>query len=110
MREAVFTPTASKSSHGGKLYTKFKVVSSGRLEAVTGGGVLLKCVREVNSFVENVFPGSSLRSTSKLQEETSKGHIFVVIFNISLITFPIPLDLKLVAASHILLCVNRFYA
>jgi hypothetical protein len=38
-----------------------------------------------NKFFENVVPGSSLRSASKLQEETSKRHIFVVIFNISLI-------------------------
>jgi hypothetical protein len=62
------------------------------------------------NYVENVFPGSSLRSASKLQEETSKGHIFVVIFNISLIQifkrFHYFVTFKLATASHVLQLYN----
>lgn len=85
VRSAMFTPTVCISSHGGKLYTKLKVYfrQVGSKQSPEES-VILKWLCEVNSFVENVFQGSSLRSASKLQEETSKGHIFVVIFNISL--------------------------
>jgi hypothetical protein len=87
VRSAMFTPTVAVRWQGQVIYEVLGVVSSGRLEAVTDKVEALYSLCEVNSFVENVFPGSSLRSACKLQEETRKGHFYVVIFNISLIKF-----------------------